>query len=105
MESVTPGELVKVTGTGAALDGIVFDTPSSSKVVVAVVDPVRGPVFRSVNQSAISERTDEGHHDRALRALIRRTPPPVSGAARGGVAGGRGRSGFKQGTMHRTTGR
>ena len=36
MEQVTVGELVQVTGVGPDLDGIVFDTPSSSKVVVAV---------------------------------------------------------------------
>jgi hypothetical protein len=105
MESTGPGELVKVAGTGPALDGIVFDTPSSSKVVVAVMDPVRGPMFRTVNAGTLTERPEDGPHDRALRLLIRRTPPPVPGAGRGGAAGGRGRSGYKRGTMHRPTGR
>ena len=35
MESASAGKLVKVAGGGPVLDGIVFDTPGSSKVVVA----------------------------------------------------------------------
>jgi hypothetical protein len=49
MEPTSIGELVKVAGGGRELDGIVFDTPSRSKVVVAVVDPARGPMFRTVH--------------------------------------------------------
>src|ERR1700729_66837 len=49
MEPVSIGELVKVAGSGPEHDGIVFDTPSKSKVVVAVVDPGRGPVLRTVH--------------------------------------------------------
>jgi hypothetical protein len=106
MESVSPGELVKVSGTGPELDGIVFDTPSGSKVVVAIMDPVRGPVFRSFSPSALTERAEDGRHDRALHLLIRRTPPPAQGAARGGGPGARGRSaGYKRGAAHRPTGR
>jgi hypothetical protein len=106
MESATPGDLVQVAGAGPELDGIVFDTPSDSKVVVAVMDPVRGPLFRTVSPSTLSERAADGEHDRALRLLIRRTPPPVPGAARGGGTGARGRSaGFKRGAAHRPTGR
>ena len=99
------GELVKVAGVGPVLDGIVFDTPSRSKVVVAVVDPHRGPVFRTVNPTTVTKREQEGSDDRALQLLISRTPPPVHGAARGAVAGGKGRSGFKRGSAHRPTGR
>lgn len=105
MESTGPGELVKVAGVGPVLDGIVFDTPSSSKVVVAVMDPVRGPMFRTVNPEALTEREEDGPHDRALRLLMRRTPPPVRGAARGEGVGGRGRSGYQRGAAHRPTGR
>jgi hypothetical protein len=105
MESTSAGELVKVAGGGPELDGIVFDTPSSSKVVVAVVDPARGPVFRTIHLKALSERTQEGPDDRALRLLVRRTPPPVRGAGRGGTSAGRGRAGHTRGAMHRTTGR
>ena len=105
MELTSVGELVKVADGGPELDGIVFDTPSSSKVVVAVMDPSRGPVFRTVNPSALADRADAGPHDRALRLLIRRTPPPVPGGGRDGVTGGRGRSGYKRGAVHRTTGR
>jgi len=105
MESTSPGELVKVTGLGPELDGIVFDTPSSTKVVVALMDPVRGPRFHTVNPSALTARAEDSPHDRALRLLIRRNPPPVRGAGRGGTAGGQGRSGYKRGAMHRSTGR
>jgi hypothetical protein len=101
----TTGELVKVAGAGPVLDGIVFDTPSRTKVVVAVVDPVRGPVFRTVHPKTLTEREQEGADDRALRLLVRRTPPPVHGAARGASAARQGRSGFKRGAAHRSTGR
>jgi hypothetical protein len=105
MESANPGELVKVAGAGPELDGIVFDTPSSGKVVVALMDPVRGPRFHTVNPSALTTRTEASPHDRALHLLIRRNPPPVRGAGRGGTSGGQGRSGYKRGAMHRSTGR
>jgi hypothetical protein len=104
-EMATPGELVKVTGSGPALDGIVFDAPSSTKVVVAVMDRARGPVFRTVNAKTLTPRTEEGSDDRALLLLIRRTPSPVPGASRGAAQGGQGRSGFTRGTAHRATGR
>jgi hypothetical protein len=105
MEPVSAGALVKVAGGGPVLDGIVFDTPSDSKAVVAVVDPVRGPVFRTVHPKTLSERSEDGSDDRALRLLIRRTPPPVHGAARGGSIAGHGSPGHARGTMHRTTGK
>jgi hypothetical protein len=105
MEPRRTGDLVKVGGDGPEVDGIVFDTPSASKVVVAVVDPGRGPVFRTVHVKSLSERTEEGPGDRALRLLIRRTPPPFHGSARGGAGAGRGRPGHTRGAAHRTTGR
>jgi hypothetical protein len=105
MKMTSPGELVKVADAGADLDGIVFDTPSTTKVVVAVVDPARGPLFRTVHPKALTERTEAGPDDRALRLLVRRTPPPVHGAARGATLGGQGRSGFQRESMHRTTGK
>jgi hypothetical protein len=98
-------ELVKVTGTGGVVDGIVFDTPSSSKVVVAVMDAARGPVLRTVNPKALAPRGEAGPADRALRLLMRRTPSPGSGPARHTNAGAKGRSGFQRGAAHRTTGR
>jgi hypothetical protein len=105
MEPVSPGDLVKVDTGGAPLDGIVFDTPSATKVVVAVVDPKKGPSFRTVNPSTLSERAEEGRHDKAIRLLLNRTPLPVHGAARGGAGGVRGRSGHSRAAMHRTTGK
>jgi hypothetical protein len=99
------GDLVTV-GTGkSALDGIVFDAPSRTKVVVAVVDPGRGPVFRTVHPRELTEREEEGPDDRALWLLIRRTPAPNRGGTRGGSGGERGRSGFTRGAAHRPTGR
>jgi hypothetical protein len=105
MESISAGELVKVADGGPELDGIVFDVQSSSKVIVAVVDRARGPVFRTVSVNTLSARTEEGPDDRALRLLVRRTPPPVHGGARGGDAPGRGRAGHPRGAAHRPTSR
>jgi hypothetical protein len=105
MSSTPAGALVKVSGDGPPLDGIVFDTPSRSKVVVAVVDRARGPVLRTVHPDALSERSAEGPSDPALRRLIKRTPPAAHGAARGGSGAGRGSAGHSRGAAHRTTGR
>lgn len=105
VEMTSIGALVRVGAGESALDGIVFDVPSRSKVVVAVVDPDRGPLFRTVNPSQLIEREEGGPDDRTLRLLIRRTPPPVPGAARGAAVGGQGRSGFRRGSTHRPTGR
>ncbi len=105
METISSGELVRVAAGGPELDGIVFDVPSRSKVVVAVVDPARGPVFRTVHPRTLSERTQEGADDRALRLLMRRTPPPARGGAAGGAALGRGSAGHTRAAMHRTTGK
>jgi hypothetical protein len=105
MEPTHGGDIVTVASGGPIVDGIVFDTPSRSKVVVAVMDPKRGPVFRTVHPDALSERSDAGAHDRALRLLVRRTPPPARGAARGGSRGGQGPAGYTRSTAHRSTGR
>jgi hypothetical protein len=105
MDSTEVGALVTVAGDGPKLDGIVFDTPSASKVVVAVVDRGRGPVFRTVHLRALSERTADGTDDRVLRMLIKRTPAPARGSARGGAGAGQKRSGHTRGAAHRTTGR
>jgi hypothetical protein len=105
MDPARAGERVNVAAGGAVSDGIVFATPSRSKVVVAVVDPGRGPVFRTVHPAALSERTDEGPDDPVLRLLVRRTPPPVRGAGGGGLGVGRRRAGHTRGSMHRTTGK
>jgi hypothetical protein len=105
MDSTHPGDLVRVADGGPELDGIVFAMPSSSKAVVAVVDPVRGPVFRTVSPKALIERTEERPDDRALRLLMRRTPSPIRGTERGGERGARGRPGHMRAAGHRTTGK
>lgn len=105
MQTTSAGDLVTVTDGGPALDGIVFETPSRTKVVVAVVQAGRGAVLRTVHPRTLAERVGEGPDDRALRLLIRRTPAPARGAARGGVAAGRGQAGHARGTAHRPTGR
>jgi hypothetical protein len=105
MDPSSTGELVKVADGGPQLDGIVFDTPSRTKVVVAVVDPRRGPVLRTVHPRTLTARTEEGPDDRALQLLVRRTPPPTRGAAGGGTAAGRGNPGHTRTAMHRTTGK
>jgi hypothetical protein len=106
VDSTEKGDLVTVAGSGTDLDGIVFDTPSRLKVVVAVVDPVRGPMFNTVHPKALSARQQEGANDAALRQLVRRTPPPLHTAARGASAGRKGRSAaFTRGAPHRPTGK
>jgi hypothetical protein len=105
MEPTQGGDIVTVASGGPPVDGIVFDTPSRSKVVVAVMDPKRGPVFRTVHPNALSERSDAGAHDRALHLLVRKTPLPARGAARGGRQGGQGPAGYTRSTAHRPTGR
>ncbi len=96
---------MKVGGDGPELDGIVFDTPSALKIVVAVVDPRRGPGFRTVHPRTLAQREAEGPADPALRLLIRRTPAPVHGSARGGSGAVRGQPGHGRAAMHRTTGK
>jgi hypothetical protein len=105
MEAPAVNQLVKVATGGPPLDGIVVDVPSEHKVVVALVDSRRGPVYRTVDADAVSVREQEGPQDRALHALIRRTPHTARGA--GGGAGGpvQGRRGHSHPTMHRTTGK
>jgi hypothetical protein len=105
VETVAIGDLVTVTGPGTPVDGLVFDTPSRTKTVVAVVDPNHGPVFRSVNPKTLTERKQEGQHDQALRLLVRRTPVPVRGRGPAGGTGKRGAAGFTRGASHRATGR
>ncbi|MCW3068872.1 MAG: hypothetical protein JWL67_1497 [Solirubrobacterales bacterium] len=105
MEAPSSGTLVKVSGSGPDLDGIVFDAPSRAKVVVAVVDPGRGPVFRTVHPKTLTERTDEAPDDRALHLLIRRTPSPARGASGAGTSAGRASPGHGRAAMHRTTGK
>jgi len=105
MEQTSAGQLVTVAGGGPAMDGIVFDVPSRTKVVVAVVDPDRGPMFRTVHPRALAERPEEGAHDRALNLLMRRTAPAMRGQAHAEEGAGRGRSGHGAASMHRTTGK
>ncbi len=105
MEETRAGERVKVAGTGAGHDGIVFDTPSRTKVVVAVVDSGRGPVFRTVHPNTLTERAEDGPHDPALRLLIKRTPTPSRATDRSGPGAGRRDAGHTRVAMHRTTGK
>jgi hypothetical protein len=105
METTQAGDLVRVDSGGPVLDGIVFDTPSSSKVVVAVVDPGRGPVFRTVHPDTLTERPEEGPQDRALRFLLRRTPLPAPDATRGGGRAAHARAGHTRSATHRPTGK
>jgi hypothetical protein len=105
MDLTATGTLVKVATDGPQIDGIVFETPSASKVVVAVIDRTRGPVLRTVEQTALSERTEEGPDDRALQLLVKRTSPASRGSARGGARTGPGRAGHTRSATHRPTGR
>lgn len=106
MARTSDNELVKVADGGREVDGIVFDAPSRSKVTVAVMDPARGPQFRTVHPDALTERTEAGPDDRALSLLIRRTwQPGRGGSAPAGAAAARGRDGHTRAATHRTTGK
>jgi hypothetical protein len=105
MNPTSAGELVKVAGGGPQLDGIVFHTPSSDKVIVAVVDPSRGPAFRTVHPRTLTERTQAAPGDEALRRLVRRTPVPVVGTARGGAGAAGGRAAHARQAKARTSGK
>ena len=104
METLLEGQLVTVAREGGNLDGIVFDTPSAVKVIVAVPDPGKGVVLRSFHRGAITERTEAAPDDDALRALIRRTPSTQRGG-KGGGTGVQGRRAHTRAATHRTTGR
>lgn len=97
--------LVTVTDGGRSCDGIIFDRPSPTKVVVAVMDLRRGPVFRTLSPSALSQRAEPGDDDVALRRLIRRTPPPVGRRQGSSSAGQAARAAHTRGAVHRSTGR
>jgi hypothetical protein len=105
MEQLRAGDLVRVPTPGPLIDGIVFDMPSASQVIVAVIDRSRGPVFRTVHRTELTARTEAGPDDRALQLLIRRTSPAVRGAARGAAGPGLRRAGHTRGATHRSTGR
>ena len=85
--------------TGPQLDGIVFDTPSNTKVVVAVVDRGRGPVFRTVHPRTLSERARgrrgrsraEPAHPPHAAAHPRRRPRWLRAPARAGPPATRAR--------------
>jgi len=100
MDSIIPGQLVNQTEDSRHRDGIVFDIPSASKVVVAVVDRSRGPLFRTVHPRTLTERVEDGADDPALRRLLRRTPTPAHGGARSEAGTGRGRPGYARAAMH-----
>jgi hypothetical protein len=105
MDETPNDDRVHVATDGPQLDGILFDAPSKVKVVVAVMDRSRGPVLRTVHRKVLSERTEDGPDDAALRLLVRRTPAPARGAATGGSGARQGRSGHTRAAMHRTTGK
>jgi hypothetical protein len=105
MDSVQPGDRVNVVTETGSHAAIVFDTPSRTKVVVAIVAGGRGPAFRTVNPKLLSERNEDAADDTALRLLIKRSPPPARGSASAWTGAGHGRAGHARGSMHRTTGK
>jgi hypothetical protein len=105
MEPHRAGDRVKVATGGPQIDGIVFNVLSDSKAVVALMDRGRGPVLRTVDRKALTDRTEAGPDDAALQLLIRRTPPAARGAAAGGAGAARARAGHTRGATHRPTGR
>jgi hypothetical protein len=105
MTSLQAGDLVTVDGENGERDGIVFQFPSRTKILVAVPDPARGAVMRSFTAAELHVRKRAGEHDDALQALIRRTPTGGGGPSRGGAGGGGGSRGHTRSPAHRATGR
>ena len=105
MEPWAADQLVTVTDANRTFDAIVYDRPSELKVVVAVVDRKRGPVFRTVHPETLTARDEAGEHDAALKSLIRRTPATSRGGQSASGASVQGRQGHGRSTMHRTTGK
>src|SRR4051794_27820172 len=104
METLLEGQLVTVAREGGALDGIVFDPASPTKVIVAVNDPKRGPGLRPFHRGTRSEPTAASPQDAARRALTRRPPPPQRGG-RGAGGGVQARRAHTRGATPRTPGR
>jgi hypothetical protein len=105
METLLEGQMVTVARESGAVDGIVFDSPSAVKVIVAVPDRDRGAVLRTVHRGTLTERTEAGEHDEALRQLIRRTPSTQRGGKGSGSGGVQARRAHTRAATHRTTGR
>ena len=105
MDPFLPGQMVTYATGGPEVDGIVFEVPSDQKVVVALVDPQRGPVLRTLDPQALTERTEAGAQDAALRGLIRRTPAAGRGGQSQTKGSIQGRRGHARSATHRTTGK
>jgi hypothetical protein len=105
MEPFEVNQLVTVSEGGPPLDGIVVGHPSAHKLVVALVDPKRGPVFKTVGTEAVAEREAEGPRDAVLHQLIRRNPGTARGGARSGGGAVQGSRGHGRQASHRTTGK
>lgn len=105
MEPFDINQLVTVSTGGPALDGIVVASPSSHKFVVAIVDPKRGPVFKTVAPEELAAREDAGPQDAVLQALIRRNPGTARGGAQPGGGAVQGSRGHVRTSSHRTTGK
>jgi len=105
MEPFDVNQLVSVSTGGPKIDGIVVGSPSSHKVVVAMVDPKRGPIFKTVAPEDLSEREEAGPQDPVLQQLIRRNPGTARGGAQSGGGAVQGSRGHAPTASHRTTGK
>jgi hypothetical protein len=103
MKTFREGELVSVERDGETVDGMVAHVENLLKIVVAVPDPERGAIIRTVHPRVLSERADPGPDDHALERAIERIPGG-RGGARGGGSGGRGSRGYGRTTGHRRSG-
>jgi hypothetical protein len=103
MRTFHEGQLVTLTADGETVDAIVVHVPSLVKVEIAVPEGEDGRVFRTVHPKVLSERSEAGEHDDALRRLIRRTASGGRGGPRSGP--GSGHRGHSRPSGHRTTGK
>jgi hypothetical protein len=102
MKPLRAGQLVTVTDDGATFDGIVVQTPSLLKVVVAVRDPKADVVMRTFHRGALRERSRAGDDDAALRRAMGKA---AAAGGHGGPTSAQGRRGHTRAPAHRSTGR
>lgn len=105
MEPFDVNQLVTVSTGGPEIDGIVVGSPSNHKIVVALVDPKRGPVFKTLAPEALTVREEAGPRDPVLQQLIRRNPGTARGGAQSGGGAVQGSRGHAPTSSHRTTGK
>ena len=104
MKTWHEGDLVSVTRDGEVLDGVVSHVASLLKIDVALPDPERGAIIRTVHPRVLAERGEAGPDDQALHRLIERTSGGGRAGPRGAGAKGHAARGYGRTAGHRKAG-